>query len=70
MKQFMSPEDRWEFGVSHDARTEELFSFLRNYDNTYCDGHLDLQCGGDGDYGEELMYIADEFFANKDTGNT
>lgn len=65
--QHISPEDRWEQGIDHDSRSEDIFQFMKKYDNTYNDGNLDLQSGGDGDMGEELMYLMDEYFAALDS---
>ena len=66
----ISPEDRWEQGIDHDARSEELFSFMQNYDREFNESNLDLRSGGDGDMGEELMYLMDEYFASRDKGTT
>lgn len=66
----ISPEDRWEQGIDHDARSEELFGFMKSYDLKFNGGSLDLRSGGDGDAGEELMYLMDEYFASKDKGAT
>lgn len=40
---------------------------MKKYDIIYNDGNLDLQSGGDGDMGEELMYLMDEYFAALDS---
>lgn len=60
------PGERWEDGDDHDARSVELINFMRDYDDKFQDGMIDLPCGGDGDFGEELMYLMDEYFAAKD----
>ncbi len=54
---------RWEQGIDHDPRSEELFEFISRY-NFYCES--DSFCwkkGGDGDNGEILMYV---YFSEKD----
>lgn len=57
---------RWEEGIEHDERSIELFAFLKEYDFKFCNDYFCFKSGGDGDNGEHLMYLLDEFFANKD----
>lgn len=66
IKVTITPEDRWEQGIDHDPRSAEIFEFMQKYDWEFNKGSLDLQSGGDGDMGEELMYLMDEYFAAKD----
>lgn len=40
---------------------------MKRYDLTFNEGTLDLKSGGDGDVGEELMYLMDEYFAAVDS---
>lgn len=63
----ISTEERWEQGIDHDPRSEDLFNFMRKYDDIFNRSGLDLKCGGDGDIGEELMYLMDEYFAARDS---
>lgn len=65
--QTISPDERWEQGLDHDERSEEIFEFMKRYDLTFNEGTLDLKSGGDGDVGEELMYLMDEYFAAVDS---
>lgn len=58
--------ERWEKGIPHDKRSEEIFSFLKDYDFHFCNDFFCFKSGGDGDNGEHLMYLLDEYFANKD----
>lgn len=67
VKVTISTEDRWEQGIEHDARSEDIFKFMQDYDWKFNDGALDLRSGGDGDMGEELMYLMDEYFASIDS---
>lgn len=60
---------RWEEGIEHDPRTIDLFQFMQQYDHEFAGGQLDLQSGGDGDLGESLMYLMDEYFAAVDRGS-
>lgn len=57
---------RWEQGMPHDARSIEMFNFLKDYDFYLTDDFFGFKSGGDGDNGEHLMYLMDEYFANKD----
>ena len=68
----VTPDDRWERGVPHDARSEEVYGFISDYDYRHNGDSLALNSGGDGDNGESLMYLLDEYFAAKDRmkGNT
>lgn len=62
------PGDRWEEGIEHDARSKELLDWVKDYDSVFCNAELSdiLKTGGDGDPGESLMYLLDEYFAAKD----
>lgn len=62
----VSPADRWEQGTPHDARSEEVYGFISEYDWKHNGDSLGLSAGGDGDNGESLMYLLDEYFAAKD----
>lgn len=57
---------RWEEGIPHDPRSENMFHFLKDYDYHYAGDYFCFKQGGDGDNGEHLMYLLDEYFANKD----
>jgi len=61
------PEDRWEQGIDHDERSQELYGFLAEYDSKFAGDSMDLSSGGDGDNGEALMYLLDEYFAAIDS---
>lgn len=62
----LTPAERWEQGIEHDARSREIYSFISDYDWKFNDDSLNLKAGGDGDNGEALMYLLDEYFAAKD----
>lgn len=66
VRQTIDPEVRWEEGVEHDPRTEALYKFISEYDYKYNGDSMMLRAGGDGDIGEELMYVLDEYFASSD----
>lgn len=59
-------DERWETGTPHDVRSEHLFDFIKGYDFAYGGDFFCFKKGGDGDNGEHLMYILDEYYANKD----
>lgn len=61
-----SPGDRWERGIPHDPRSEEIVRAMADLDWKFYNGHLDIRCGGDGDNGESMMYLLDYWFAEKD----
>lgn len=58
--------ERWGKGISHDSRSEEIFDFIKDYDFHFANDFFCFKSGGDGDNGEHLMYLLDEYFANKD----
>lgn len=62
----VSVQERWENGVAHDERSRELYRFMEAYDWKFLGDSLGLTSGGDGDIGESLMYLMDEYFAAKD----
>jgi len=67
VKVTMLPHDRWEQGIDHDERSLDLYGFLAEYDGKFADHSMDLSSGGDGDNGEALMYLLDEYFAAIDS---
>lgn len=58
--------ERWEKGIPHDERSKEIFEFIKEYDFHFANDFFCFKSGGDGDNGEHLMYLLDEYFANKD----
>lgn len=65
MKKILNVDERWEQGIPHDPRSKEIASALADIDMENGDS-LCLKFGGDGDNGEELMYLLDIYFARKD----
>lgn len=59
--------DRWEQGIEHDGRSQEIYDFIAAYDSEHNGDSLGLSSGGDGDNGETLMYLLDEYFAARDS---
>jgi hypothetical protein len=66
VKVTITPDDRWEQGIDHDERSVEIFEFMAKYDSKFGGDSMELSSGGDGDNGESLMYLLDEYFAAKD----
>lgn len=62
----MTINERWEQGIPHDPRSEELFRFLEDIDLNECGDSFCWKSGGDGDNGETLMYQLDIYFEGKD----
>ncbi len=54
---------RWEQGVLHDVRSEEILELLMRAD---VNDYFCWKRGGDGDNGETLMFQLDILFAQKD----
>lgn len=67
VKVTISPDSRWEQGIEHDGRSQEIYDFIAAYDSKHNGDSLVLSSGGDGDNGESLMYLLDEYFAALDS---
>lgn len=66
-----SVDKRSSEGIDHDPRTYALFNIIRYIDKNN-DNICDLKFGGDGDDGDNLMYLFDIYFqeiAGEDTCN-
>ena len=62
----MNINDRFEQGIEHDPRSEEIFKGIVKIDYEECDDYFCWKWGGDGDNGETLMYQLDEYFERFD----
>lgn len=62
----MTIGERWEKGIPHDPRSEEIARGIAQIDFEECDDSFDFKFGGDGDNGETLMYLLDVYFERKD----
>jgi len=60
-----NPNERWEQGIEHHPKSKELARFIGDLDYEYGD-YFCFKFGGDGDNGEQLMYLMDVYFENKD----
>lgn len=63
-----SIDERWEQGIPHDKRSVALYEEIARIDAEYGDDSFQWQAGGDGDNGENLMYILDVYFEETDKG--
>lgn len=52
----MTIDERWEQGIDHYKEVRTLLRLM----NTFEEAYDLLECGGDGDPGETVMYILDE----------
>jgi hypothetical protein len=50
---------RWEEGLPHDPRSKKIARALAKIDRQQGNNYFDFRFGGDGDNGEELMYLLD-----------
>ena len=62
----LTDKNRWEDGINHHKKSEELMSFIQKHDFNDYDDFGDWNSGGDGDNGEVLMFEMDAFFELKD----
>lgn len=58
--------DRWEAGTPHDKRSIKLYEKLAQLDLDEGDDSFGFKSGGDGDNGENLMYLLDLYFEDED----
>jgi hypothetical protein len=56
---------RWEQGIPHHPKSIELYKFIADLDFKNGDSFC-FKCGGDGDNGEDLMYLLDVYFETKE----
>lgn len=62
--------DRWEQGIPHDSRSEEIAKAVAEIDYQQGGDSLCLKFGGDGDNGEQLLYALDVYFERKDSAHS
>lgn len=58
--------NRWENGISHHPKSIELFKAIEILDFCYLNDYFHFKSGGDGDNGEQLMYLFDIYFESKE----
>lgn len=57
---------RWETGADHHPRSETLYRRIAAADYEHNGDSFCFKSGGDGDNGEELMYLLDILFEEDD----
>ena len=65
MATYTSIDERWEKGIPHDRRSEKLYRAIAALDFENGDSFC-FKSGGDGDNGEQLMYLLDVYFEQED----
>ena len=55
-------DERYEQGIDHDPRSIAIYRHVKKLDDEECEGSLRLTSGGDGDNGEHIMYLMDDYF--------
>ncbi|CAB4196765.1 hypothetical protein UFOVP1290_285 [uncultured Caudovirales phage] len=65
-KRKLSIDDRWRQGIPHDHRSVKIAKGIAKIDDNENGSSLDLRFGGDGDNGEELLYLLDLYFEDLD----
>jgi hypothetical protein len=58
--------ERWEQGIDHDPRTIALYQHIAKVDFEENSDSFRFKSGGDGDNGESLMYLMDDYFYEQD----
>jgi len=59
-------DKRSDCDIDHHPKSVELFNRIRDIDERFNDDSFDWRSGGDGDNGEELMYLLDIIFDEDD----
>ena len=57
---------RWEQGIEHDERSIAIYKGIAKIDFEEGSDFFCFKSGGDGDNGEELMYLLDVYFEDLD----
>lgn len=65
----LTPNERWEEGVPHNEKSKEIYNFISKLDHEKNGDYFRFKSGGDGDNGEELMFLFDCFFEQEKKKN-
>jgi hypothetical protein len=55
-------KERWQQGIPHDPRTIKIYEHISRLDYEENSDSFCFTSGGDGDNGESLMYLIDDYF--------
>ena len=55
----MTPGERWAKGTSHEPLSEAIYKAVAKIDFEQNGDSFSFSSGGDGDNGEQLMYLLD-----------
>ena len=61
--------ERWEQDIPHDPRSVEIGKAIAEIDYRENNDRFCFKFGGDGDNGEDLLYLLDCYFARKEAHN-
>ena len=59
-------KDRWSEGIPHDPRSIKIYKGIEKIAYEEYGDYFCFKSGGDGDNGEILMYILDDYFEDED----
>ena len=65
-KKILTPNERWQQGVRHHPKSLKLYSKIEKLDFEHNNDYFCFKSGGDGDNGEQLMYLLDMIFDEED----
>ena len=61
--------EKYGMSVEHNPKSKEIYNFISEVDFANGDAFC-FKCGGDGDNGEMLMALLDEYFKQKEGTST
>ena len=62
-------DNRWENGIDHHPKSIALYKRIADIDYKHGYDSFVFKSGGDGDNGEQLMYLLDIIFDEDDENN-
>lgn len=68
MKTEIDVAKRWMEGMDHHPKSKEIYTTLEKLDFALGGDSMTLASGGDGDNGENIMYLLDVHFEAEDNG--
>jgi hypothetical protein len=61
-KKLITPGERWKKGIDHHQKSLDLYKKIEELDFKHNNDYFCFKSGGDGDNGEQLMYLLDMIF--------